>query len=87
MTKRSWVRRGNVISGNTFERVKNTEGMSLGYPQVMGIYFDDMQAGYTVVGNKFIDVQVRFYISTCYIVSYVLYTHTQIHTHTGLRKV
>jgi hypothetical protein len=26
--------------------------------QVMAIYFDDMQAGYTVVGNKFIDVQV-----------------------------
>jgi hypothetical protein len=29
-----------------------------GCPQVMAIYFDDMQAGYTVVGNKFIDVQV-----------------------------
>jgi hypothetical protein len=35
----SWVRRGNVISGNTFERVRNTDGMSLGYPQVRSVYY------------------------------------------------
>lgn len=58
-TGRSWVRRGNLLEGNTFERVRNTQGMSLGYPQVMAIYLDDMQAGYTLVGNTFIDVQVH----------------------------
>ena len=61
-TGRSWVRRGNVIANNRFERVKNTEGMSLGYPQVMGIYLDDMTAGYTIVGNHFVDLQLGIYI-------------------------
>jgi hypothetical protein len=61
-TGRSWVRRGNVLHGNTFRRIRNTQGMYLGYPQVMGIYLDDMQAGYTIVGNKFIDVQVGIYV-------------------------
>ena len=28
------------IADNRFERVKNTEGMALGYRQVMGIYLD-----------------------------------------------
>ena len=62
MTGRSWVRRGNVIANNRFERVKNTQGMSLGYPQVMGIYLDDMTSGYTIVGNHFVDLQLGIYI-------------------------
>lgn len=31
---RSWVRRGNVVQGNTFVSIRNVEGMALGWPQV-----------------------------------------------------
>jgi len=59
---RSWVRRGHVIQGNLFERVRNTDIMALGYSCVMGIYLDDMLAGITIVNNTFRDVQVGIFV-------------------------
>lgn len=61
-TGRSWVRRGITIVRNRFERIKNTAGMALGYPQVMGVYLDDMQAGVTIADNQFVDCQVGVYV-------------------------
>ena len=38
---RSWIDRGNVIRGNIFRNIRNTEKTHLGYPSVQAIYLDD----------------------------------------------
>jgi hypothetical protein len=55
---RSWVRRGNVIFNNTFVRINNTEGYTLGTPSVQAVYLDDQLSGTLVLNNTFIDCPV-----------------------------
>ena len=40
-TGRNWIDRGNIIRGNTFKNVFNTEKIHLGAPSVQAIYLDD----------------------------------------------
>lgn len=54
---RSWVRRGNVIIGNTFTNIQNNEVMTLGYPSVQAIYLDDQLSGTSILNNTFINCQ------------------------------
>ena len=42
---RSWIDRGNIIRGNTFKNILNTEKTHLGYPSVQAIYLDDQVCG------------------------------------------
>lgn len=40
-TGRSWIDRGNIIMGNIFSDIYNTETTHLGSPSVQAIYLDD----------------------------------------------
>mmetsp|Transcript_33966 Transcript_33966/g.106469 ORF Transcript_33966/g.106469 Transcript_33966/m.106469 type:complete len:525 (-) Transcript_33966:3-1577(-) len=59
---RSWINRGNIISRNRFVKIRNTVGMNLGFPAVMGIYLDDMLSGISITNNSFEDVQVGVFV-------------------------
>uniref|UniRef100_A0A7S3GKE4 Right handed beta helix domain-containing protein n=1 Tax=Palpitomonas bilix TaxID=652834 RepID=A0A7S3GKE4_9EUKA len=53
-TGRSWANRGNIVHGNVFEDIYNTEHPVLGSPSVQAIYLDDEMSGYTIYNNTFI---------------------------------
>jgi hypothetical protein len=53
---RSWVSsRGTVIANNTWVRLRNRVGFSLGYANVMATYFDDQLSGLALTDNTYID--------------------------------
>jgi hypothetical protein len=52
---RSWARRGHVIRGNVFERIRQNQPTFLGASSVQAVYFDDELSGQTCVNNTFID--------------------------------
>lgn len=56
---RSWVARGNVITGNTFFNISNVVGFSLGARQTVGVYLDDELAGQVVFNNSFVDCSTQ----------------------------
>jgi len=53
---RSWVSsRGTVIANNTWVRLRNRVGFSLGYANVMATYLDDQLSGLALTDNTYID--------------------------------
>lgn len=54
----AFTNRGNVLRGNTFERVRNTAGVGFQIASNQAAYFDDQMSAWLITGNTFIDCQV-----------------------------
>jgi hypothetical protein len=55
---RTWANRGNVIRGNLFKDFVQREAMAQA-TSVNGIYLDDMESGWTVLNNTFVNAGER----------------------------
>lgn len=56
------MRRGNVLEGNLFTRIRNTEGASLGADSVQAVYLDDQLSGHVIRGNTLVDSHVGWFV-------------------------
>ena len=63
---RTWAQRGHLVTNNTFSRIRNTVGFSLGYATTMAVYLDDQQCKYLIFSQH----------------NTTFSSHTHTHTHT-----
>jgi len=56
-TGRSWIDRGNILRGNIFQDIYDTEKISLGWPSVQAVYLDDQMSGWVIDQNVFQNCQ------------------------------
>eukprot|EP00466_Bigelowiella_natans_P016053 jgi/Bigna1/135768/aug1.31_g10476 len=58
----AFTNRGNVLRGNTFQRIQNTAGTGVQVASNQAVYLDDEISAWLVTNNTFIDCQVGAFI-------------------------
>ena len=58
----AFTNRGNVLRGNTFERIRNTAGLGVQVASNQAVYLDDQMSGWVVENNSFIDCQIAMFV-------------------------